>query len=230
MLTAAYAGDTNFLASASAQVPQAVSSVDLSTKSLVFGNQIQFTTSAAQTVTLTNVGTAALVMSTIGISGDFSQTNNCPFGGTLRAGRSCSISVRFTPTATGVRTGTLTITDVDPSSPQVVLLTGTGVQPVAVLSPTSLNFGTIARRTSKTLVITLSNPGTAPLTITGITILGANQFTQTNNCGNAVGINGSCNINVTFSSNQTGTFNGTLNLSDNAPGSPQQASLTGIVQ
>jgi FtsP/CotA-like multicopper oxidase with cupredoxin domain len=228
-LTANYPGDTNFLASASAPVTEVVSSVVLSTNALLFGNQLLNTTSASQTVTLSNVGTANVAINSITISGNFTQSNNCPIGGSLRAGRSCSITVRFTPRALGVLTGTLTISDADVTSPQLVSLTGTGVQPVASLSPTSLSFS-ILRRGSQTLPVTLSNTGTAPMTITGISISGSNHFSQSNNCGGSLAIGASCTINVTFSTNQAQTVTGTLNVSDNAPGSPQTVALTGTAQ
>jgi hypothetical protein len=234
-VTAVYGGDTNFLASpTSAPVVQVISSVDLSTRSLLFGPTLLNTPSASQAVTLTNVGTAALAISSIATSGNFSQTNTCPAN--LAAAQSCRINVRFTPTSLGVLTGTLTIIDADPTSPQLVSLSGTGVDPAAVLSPTSLNFGTILRGTAKTLPITLSNAtGTAALTINGISFGGANprQFTQTNNCGGSLAIGATCTINVTFSTGRGGrpaTYNATLNVSDSAPGSPQIATLTGTTQ
>ncbi len=230
-LTAAYGGDSNFLAGGpSIPATQVVSNISLSTTSLLFGNQLVGTISAAQTVTMDNVGTSTITISSIVWSSNFSDSNNC--GGSLAPGRSCRINVRFAPTTTGVLNGTLTITDSDVTSPQIIRLTGTGVQPAAVLSPTSLTFGPIARRTSQTQTITLSNPGTAPLAIAGISIGGANpnQFSQTNSCGNALAIGATCNINVTFSSRGAGTFTAVLSISDNAQGSPQTVSLTGIAQ
>jgi hypothetical protein len=93
--------------------------------SLTFGNQLVQTPSAQQTITLSNTGGAALTVSSIAASGDFSQANNC--GGSVAAGASCAISVTFTPTTTGVRAGAITITDNASTSPQTVSLTGTGV-------------------------------------------------------------------------------------------------------
>src|SRR5438094_9424458 len=86
------------------------------------------TTSAAQTVTLTNSGGAALSISSIAVTGtnsaDFGQTNNC--GSSLAASSSCTINVTFTPAASGTRSGTLTVTDNASGSPQTASLTGTG--------------------------------------------------------------------------------------------------------
>lgn len=105
--------------------------VGLSPTSLVFGGQLLTTTSAAQTVTLTNTGTGALTINSIAASGDFAETSTgasaCPVSpATLAAGTNCTISVTFAPTAVGARKGTLTITDNAGGSPQTVPLSGTG--------------------------------------------------------------------------------------------------------
>ena len=106
--------------------------VSLSPRSLSFGNQQVNTPSAAQNVTLTNNGSASLTISSIALggtnSGDFAQSNNCPSSSsTLAAGASCTISVTFSPTATGSRSASLIFTDNASGSPQSVALSGTGV-------------------------------------------------------------------------------------------------------
>jgi hypothetical protein len=99
--------------------------VTLKPTSLTFSSQVINTPSTAQPVTLSNSGNAALSISSISASGDFGETNNC--GASLSAGASCTISVKFTPTESGTRTGALTITDSAASSPQTVSLSGQGV-------------------------------------------------------------------------------------------------------
>jgi len=100
----------------------------LSPTGLSFGSEKVGTTSAAKAVNLTNVGTTALTISSIGITGtnagDFSQTHTC--GSSLAAGASCTISVKFKPTATGPRSAALGVTDNGSGSPQQVALSGTG--------------------------------------------------------------------------------------------------------
>jgi hypothetical protein len=96
----------------------------LSRESVAFGNQPVGTASPSQRVTLTNKGSARLAIESIIASGDFSQTNNC--GSSLPIGRSCHIYIVFTPTEDGLRTGSITITDDAPESPQVIALSGTG--------------------------------------------------------------------------------------------------------
>jgi len=103
-------------------------SARLSPSSLTFAAQTVGTTSAAKTVTLTNLGTTALTITSISITGtnatDFSQTHTC--GSSLAAGASCTMSVKFKPTATGARTASLSVADNASGSPQTVKLTGTG--------------------------------------------------------------------------------------------------------
>ena len=96
--------------------------------SLTFASQALNTTSTAQTVTVSNTGTAAATVSGIAASGDFAQTNTC--GTSIAAGGSCTVSVTFTPTASGTRSGSLTVTSNATDSPATVALSGTGAGPV----------------------------------------------------------------------------------------------------
>jgi hypothetical protein len=102
------------------------SSASLSVSSLTFSGIAIGASSVPQPVTLNNTGSVALAVSNITVTGDFSQTNNC--GSSVGVGGSCIINVTFTPTASGTRTGILTITDNAggvSGSTQTVSLTGT---------------------------------------------------------------------------------------------------------
>lgn len=96
--------------------------------SVVFATQAVGTASPPQAITLNNSGTSELTVSAINVIGDFAQTNTC---GTLPSGMACTISVTFSPTTSGTRTGTLTVADNATRSPQTVQLTGTGAASVA---------------------------------------------------------------------------------------------------
>jgi len=101
--------------------------VTLSPTSLTFAKEVVGDTSKPKAVTLTNTGNATLDISSIATSGDFGlATSKKPCGSTLAAGKNCKIEVTFTPQQTGTLTGTLSITDNAPGSPQTVPLTGTG--------------------------------------------------------------------------------------------------------
>ncbi|HEY4934333.1 MAG TPA: choice-of-anchor D domain-containing protein, partial [Terriglobales bacterium] len=120
------------------------------------------TTSTPQTLLVTNSGTAALTISAIATTGDFSQTNNC--GTSLAPSASCNIQVAFTPTGVGVRTGTLSITDNALGSPQTVLLSGAGIAPGPSCAP-------LVQSTSTLFTISVSaNCSDLSGTITSITI------------------------------------------------------------
>ena len=204
-----------------------VPGASLSSGSVVFGSLVVNTTSAAQAVTLTNTGNAALTISGITSSGDFAQTNNCP--ASLAANASCTINLTFTPTALGTRSGTLSVSDNASGSPQQATLSGSGVSapaPAASLTPTSLSFGNqVINTTSTPQSVSLKNTGSAALSISGITSSG--DFAQTNNCPASLAANASCTINLTFTPTALGSRSGTLSVSDNASGSPQQATLSG---
>ena len=197
-------------------------SVSLSPTSLSFGNQVVNTTSATVNVTLTNSGSALLTLS-VSITGDYSQTNTC--GSSVAAGKKCTISVTFKPTATGTRTGTVTITDNASNSPQTISLTGTGVLAVS-LSATSLTFpNQVVGTTSTAQLVTLTNNQSVSLTITSIVATG--DFAQTNTCGGSVTAKGKCTVNITFTPTTTGTRTGAVTITDSANNSPQVISLSG---
>ena len=199
----------------------------LSPASLTFSAQLLGVSSAAQAETLTNTGNATLTVGTIQTTGDFAQVNNCP--ATLAASSSCTINVTFTPTASGARNGTLTVSDSAWNSPQTVNLTGTGSPdpaPIASVSPSSVSFGSQSLTTSSaSQAVTLKNTGNAALTLGTIHITG--DFTQVNNCPGSLAANASCTINITFTPTVSGTRSGSLTISDNAAGSPQAINLSG---
>ena len=92
---------------------------------LSFPNQVVGSSSTPQTAIITNTSATALTITQISTSGDFSETNNC--GGGLAPQTACVTQIVFSPTTTGTRAGTLTITDDASGSPQTAPLVGTGV-------------------------------------------------------------------------------------------------------
>ncbi|HKB99085.1 MAG TPA: choice-of-anchor D domain-containing protein, partial [Terriglobales bacterium] len=201
----------------------------LSAPSLGFGVQFVNTTSAALVLTLQNNQMVPLTIAGISTSGDFAQTSNCPLSpNTLAAKLKCTISITFTPTALGTRTGTLTVSDNAANSPQTAKLSGTGTAPVN-LSSASLTFASqVISTTSAGKSVTLQNNQTVPLTISGVSVSG--DFAPTSTCPvppNTLGAGASCTISVTFTPTALGTRTGTLTLTDSASTSPQTVSLSG---
>jgi len=207
----------------------------LSPTTLAFGSQAVGTTSSAQTSTLSNTGNAALSISSIRLTGanpgDFAQSNNC--GGSVAAGASCTVSVTFIPAASGSFAASVTLTDNATGSPQTATLSGTGgsTNPVVSLSTTTLSFGNEPiDEASSSQTITLSNTGSAALSITGLAIAGANasDFAEiADTCGSSVAAGANCTIAVTFTPSLASAETASVTITDNAGGSPQSVSLSG---
>jgi parallel beta-helix repeat protein len=203
--------------------PYPASAVTVAPSALSFGAQADGTTSAAQTVTVSNPTSSAASVASISASGDFAQTNTC--GSSIAANGSCTVSVTFTPTAGGTQTGSLTVNAGGVTD--TVSLTGTGIAPGPVLnaSPAGLSFaGTVVGSTSATQTVTITNTGTTAATVSGVSVTGA--FSQTNNCA-SIAVNGSCTATVSFTPTAGGTNTGTLTVTSNANNSPTTVSLTG---
>jgi hypothetical protein len=122
----------------------------------------------------------------------------------------------------------VSITDNAAGSPQKITLAGTGS--TAKLSPLALAFGSVATNTTTAAkTVTLTNEGTAAITISGIAIIGTNpgDFTQTHTCGSSLAASASCTIKVTFTPAAVGSRTASLAVTDNAAGSPQRVTLAG---
>jgi hypothetical protein len=208
---------------------------------LNFNNVPVGTTSAAQTVTVTNNGAVALTISTIvkggTNAGDFqiqAGTGVCANGTTLQQNQNCALLVTFTPSAAGARSATITLTDNSPvaSSTQVITLQGTGAVPTISLSTNSINFGGIApNTTSLPQTVTVTNTGLAPLSINNSSLGGTNpgnfSLAGTTCIDTSVQPNASCTISVTFTPTSVNTFNASVSITSNASNGTQTVTLTG---
>jgi Beta-propeller repeat/Cep192 domain 4/HYDIN/CFA65/VesB-like, Ig-like domain len=138
--------------------------VTVTPSSLSFGDVTVGNVSPAQTVTITNTGTQTLTFNSIGASGDFSSTDTCT-SNVLNVGQSCSVSVTFSPTSSGARGGSLSISDNAAGSPQSVVLSGTGIAQFTMSSP-SPSVTTLVGSGSVTFTITASAPSSFTGSIT----------------------------------------------------------------
>ena len=195
-----------------------------STNSLTFIGTAINTTATAQTVMLLNTGSAALNITSAGITGTGAaafaiSANTC--GSALAAGSNCSISVTFTPATAASFTAALSVADNAPGSPQTVALTGTGQTapaPIATLSATTITFPTtVPATTSASMSVTLTNTGGATLNIASIVLSGTGtaDFTQTTACGSTLAAGANCAISATFTPAATQAYTATVTLTDN---------------
>src|ERR1700688_3192821 len=200
---------------------------------IMLPNTTQGATSAPVVVTVTNSGNATLNVSAVSLTGvnaaDFTlASNTCT--GAVAANATCTVRITFTPSATGARQANLQITDNAPASPQVVAITGNGLAPatpgvtVAPTSPIMLP-STTQGATSAPVVVTVTNSGNAVLNISAVTLTGVNAgdfALASNTCtGAAVAANATCTVRITFTPSATGARQANLQITDNAPASPQ---------
>jgi hypothetical protein len=206
----------------------------LSASSVAFAAQQVGTQSAAQTLTITSAGNALAVFGTLALTGDFTETDNCT-GQTLAVVSTCSVHLVFAPTATGARSGQLTIYANIAGGQATVALNGTGTAPASiVLTPLTLTFpATIVNQTAPSQNITVANTGGISATLSA-PIVGGNTgdfAIYANNCGATLAPSTSCTLTITFTPTASGARSATLSVTDNAgttTAATQTASLSGI--
>ncbi len=169
------------------------------------------------------------------VSGPFATVpadSTCTKGGVIAAGARCVVALTFTPTAPGPVTGSsLTVTTNALNNPTVAL-NGRGVQGALIYRPHTLNFGKVkAGATSASKEVTLINRNPVAMSISGINVSGSgfNLGTSSNPCGATLGPGATCKAAVTFTASAPPAKQiGTLTIADDAVGSPQTVSLTGV--
>jgi hypothetical protein len=206
--------------------------LDFSPPSLKFPRRTINTTSPPLPVTVNNALPIAVTFGKISVSGDFAQTNTCPSpGGVLASGTACSVSVTFTPTAPGTRTGRVTIGDSAPANPQRINLSGAATD--IAFSPQRLSFGSVTVGGAGAVKgVNVFNQGTTTVTITGvgIVIVGANasDFQMVSNtCGSSIAPGAHCTVGVRFRPTTAGAKTAALNVNDDGGASPQIVPLSG---
>lgn len=207
------------------------SAVGLSPASAACGSHQVGISSTCQAFTVTNTGNVTLSSIVVSLNGtnssSFSQSNNC--SATIAPAGTCAITVFFNPTTSGAQSANLAVASNSPNSPTLAALTGTGTLPAAItLAPQTVNFGSVlVGTTTPATSITLTNNGGTAVTISSI--VATSPFGDTHNCPISpatLGAGLSCTINATATPTGSGVVNGTITVTDNAPGSPHVASLS----
>lgn len=193
-------------------------------------------------VTLSNTGNGNLVLSSLALGGthasDFglAGSSTCSANTALAGGSSCAIDVVFTPGATGSRSSTLTVAHNASGSPTTITLVGTGTataQPGIALDATSVDLGNqVVDVTSAARTITLTNSGTAALSLSSLTLAGTDSgnFVLGGSCstGTQVAARGTCTITVAMRPITLGSKVATLNIASNAPTGTATVAVRGV--
>jgi hypothetical protein len=208
---------------------------------LAYGAVVTGTQSPTKTVTISNLQSATLTFNQIVFSGPFvldtTSNTTCPISGgmlsgTLAGNSSCKIGIIFAPTAAvTITNGQATVLSSSPTGPMVVNLLGAGEAPVK-LYPTSLDFGhSPTGIVSAPLSITVTNNQAVNLDFPSAITVAAPYaiFPGTTTCvhGTPVLPGKTCVVSITVDPTVLGypANAGTFSLGDDAPGTPQTASL-----
>ena len=183
---------------------------------LDFGTVAVGSTSLAQSTLATNTGGTAVTMTSATTGSPFVVSSDVCSGTSLATNSACQIKVAFAPTTPGTVTGSLTV--VDSSGTQSVLLTGTGLaQATDTLSASAIVFPATAVGTlSSVQTITLTNSGGVPLKSIAISASStpSGQFQESDNCSGQLLAGATCAISVIFSPTQIGSLSGILTVYD----------------
>lgn len=174
--------------------------------SLAFGSQaVHSTSSQAAVIELRNMGSQKITLQRpfVFSSSEFTESDNC--GTTLTGGGLCTLNVRFTPAASGTRSGTLSIASTASNSPSRISLSGVAFDgPNLVLSRLSAVFGDqVVKTTSVGQILTISNTGDQPQAILGIGT-SLPDYTTISTCKAALNPGTSCQVTIRFSPTQIG--------------------------
>ena len=198
-----------------------------SATSLGFGSVLVGSQSSAQSITLTNSGTGSVSISQINVSGSVFAASGISVPLTLAAGQQASLSVTFDPTTTGTVAGSISVVSNASNSPATISLSGTSVQPALTVTPTSASFSSVIIGTSNSQTFTLSNPGSAGVTISQASIAGSGFSVSGLTTPVTIPVGNSATFNAVFTPAATASVIGNISIVSNAPTSPTSVSLSG---
>ena len=207
-------------------VSPAQPAISLNPASLSFSTQAVGTLSASQTIVVTNSGNASLIVGSVAITGDFTESDTCTTA-PIAAGATCSVQISFLPTVTGTRTGVLTVYGNISGGQATATLTGNAAPPAAiVLNPVTISFPpTIVNSSSAAINVTISNTGGVAASLGTPSITGDFAITA-NTCGATLASGVGCTVSLVFTPTASGTRSGSFTLTDDA--GTQTVALSGI--
>jgi hypothetical protein len=204
-----------------------VRAITTSNTALVFGN-VLLHSSASQSLILTSSGTAPVTIKSISATGNGFAVSTAALPQTLGPDQTLAVQVSFHPDVAGSVSGTVAITsDSSIAATTVVTLTGTGASPGLSANPTSLPFGSVTVNTNATQTLTLISSGTAPVTISAISVTGSGFAVSTPALPQTLSPGQSLAVQVNFQPKTAGPGTGTVAIaSDSTTGATTSVSLS----
>lgn len=200
--------------------------------SVSFGS-VAVNSTSTQSISLTSSGSAALTINSLTVSGAGFTLAPVTMPATLNSGQTLTVGIQFNPGAAGNFTGQLVIASNSSTGATVnVGLTGTGTasNTVATLtvSPSSLAFGNVTVSSSASQTITLTSTGTGPVTISSLTMSGAEFSVSGLAVPATLNPGQSASLTVQFSPTAAGAVSGQLTVASNSSTNPSAViALTG---
>lgn len=213
--------------SSSNQQPAPSGDLGLNHSSLSFGSVV-IGSSSTLTVTATNSGTAAVTISAATFSVPQFSLSAPKLPATVSAGQSVSLSVVFTPSASGNVTGNVSLTNNSSNGTVTASLSGSGITPGSLsVNPSSLDFGSVQVGSSQQQVTTLTNTGAASLTVSQATVSGTGFSLSGLTLPVTLTGGQSTNLTVTFTPQSASSVSGSITITSNAPNPTLTVPLSG---
>jgi len=216
-------------------VPQPVPEIEVSRSSISFGAvQVQAPGDSAMTVTqsvqVRNTGNVNLMLTALGIESsvgtEFTLKSAPTLPAVLTPLAAVNVEVQYRPETIGTVTGALHIrSNADNLSDVTVALNGTGVSvpmPQIIASTPALAFGEMQVGSSRMLEVSLTNTGTAALTLLTATVSGHAAFTlqQAPTFPVMVSPSASVALRMQYQPNAEGSVTGVLKIESDAANTP----------
>jgi hypothetical protein len=189
-------------------------------------NGVAVGTTGTETITLTNSGSSTVTISQASASGTGFSVSGLAAGQTIAAGAQASFTATFAPTAAGNASGAITVST-NASNPTLsIALSGTGTQGGLSANPASINFGGVLVGSSGTVNVTLTNSGTANVSVSAATASGTG-FSVSGFTAGTLNPGATTSFTVKFAPTAAGSSSGSVSVASNAPSSPLSISLSG---
>jgi HYDIN/CFA65/VesB-like, Ig-like domain/Abnormal spindle-like microcephaly-assoc'd, ASPM-SPD-2-Hydin/Cep192 domain 4 len=190
-------------------------------------SNVAVNSSSQQTFTLTNSGNATITINQVSTAGGGFSSTGLTIGQKIAAGANATFTSTFAPTTAVAASGSVTILSTATNSTLTIPLSGTGTQGGLSANPANIAFGAVLDGASASVPVTLTNTGTAAVSITAHSITGTG-FTLTGWTAPASLTAGqTTSFTVTFAPTTAGNKSGSVSITSNAPGSPLVINLSG---